>query len=131
MSRPRVSTAQAAGRVFVGKHNQSAPRTNPIRIAAAAQTQARPSVENPATAIRQQVNAVHPTRRRRSEIVGSAMFMNGSSLADTEVAEDVVENIIGINFAQHRAQFQQRATYFEGDQFVSPQFPRDQSGLFQ
>lgn len=41
-NRHLVNTAQAAGRVFVGKQSQSAPSTNPMRIAAAAQTQSFP-----------------------------------------------------------------------------------------
>ncbi len=73
--RPRVSTVHAAGRVVVGKHSQRAPKTIPMRRAAADQTVSVVDVANPTAATQRQISAVQPTRRRRSISDDAAVFM--------------------------------------------------------
>jgi|GEM_PF-2340657 len=75
MRRPRVSAVHAAGRVAVGKQSHRAPNTMPMRMAAADQTVSVVDVANPTAATHRQINAVQPTRRRRSISDGAALVI--------------------------------------------------------
>lgn len=69
-----VSTAHAARRLPEGKQSQSAPKTIPIRIAAAGQTSSGDANTKPTAAIRPQAMVTNPVRRRRCCNSSAAAF---------------------------------------------------------
>ena len=50
------------------------------------------------------------------------------SLADAEITEDVIKDVVSINFAKDRTEFLQRLANLDGNQFVTAKFDRRRPG---